>query len=107
MGIITPGMTFEEYSKKAWDLPEEFAGNRYYLSGHGVGLTGEYPYLYHHQDYVEWGYDGVIEPGMTLCIESYIGKPGESEGVKLEQQILVTETGTELLSHFPFEDGLL
>ena len=107
MDIIEPGMTFEEYSKKAWDLPEQFAGNRYYLSAHGVGLTGEYPYLYHHQDYVEWGYDGVIEPGMTLCIESYIGQPGDIEGVKLEQQILVTETGTELLSLFPFEDNLL
>ena len=107
MGIIEAGMTFEEYSKKAWDLPEQFAGNRYYLSAHGVGMTGEYPYLYHHRDYVEWGYDGIIEPGMTLCIESYIGAPGEDEGVKLEQQILVTETGIELLSDFPFEPDLL
>ncbi len=107
MGIIQPGMTFEEYSLKAWDLPEEFAGNRYYLSAHGVGMTGEYPYLYHHQDYVEWGYDGIIEPGMTLCVESYIGRPGEAEGVKLEQQILVTETGTELLSLYPFDNTLM
>ncbi len=107
MDIIEPGMTFEEYSKKAWNLPEQFSGNRYYLSAHGVGMTGEYPYLYHHRDYVEWGYDGVIEPGMTLCVESYIGAQGEAEGVKLEQQILVTETGSELLSEFPFEDDLL
>ena len=107
MDIIEPGMTFEEYSNVAWDLPEQFAGNRYYLSAHGVGMTGEYPYLYHHRDYVEWGYDGVIEPNMTLCVESYIGAEGESEGVKLEQQILVTETGTELLSEFPFEPDLL
>lgn len=105
--IISPGMTFEEYSQKAWDLPEEFAGNRYYLSAHGVGMTGEYPYLYHHRDYADFGYDGVIMPGMTLCVESYIGKPGDDEGVKLEQQILVTETGTELLNNFPFEPDLL
>ena len=70
-------------------------------------MTGEYPYLYHHRDYVEWGYDGVVEPNMTLCVESYIGAPGEPEGVKLEEQILVTETGTELLSEFPFEADLL
>ena len=44
---------------------------------------------------------------MTLCVESYIGALREHEGVKLEQQILVTETGTELLSEFPFEDDLL
>ncbi len=107
IGIIEPGMTFEEYSQKAWDLPAEFAGNRYYLSAHGVGMTGEYPYLYHHQDYLEWGYDGVIEPNMTLCVESYIGAAGEAEGVKLEQQVLVTDTGTQLLSDFPFEEALL
>ena len=107
MDVITPGMTFAEYSERAWDLPNEFAGNRYYLSAHGVGMTGEYPYLYHHQDFADFGYDGVIEPGMTLCVESYIGKPGDSEGVKLEEQVLVTETGTELLSNFPFEKTLL
>lgn len=31
----------------------------------------------------------------------------DNEGVKLEEQILVTETGIELLSDFPFEDALL
>ncbi|MFT7475013.1 MAG: Xaa-Pro dipeptidase [Verrucomicrobiales bacterium] len=107
IAVIQPGMTFEEYSTKAWDLPDEFAGNRYYLSAHGVGMTGEYPYLYHHQDYADFGYDGIIEPGMTLCVESYIGKPGDDEGVKLEEQILVTDSGTELLSDFPFEAELL
>ena len=44
---------------------------------------------------------------MTLCVESYIGEEGGAEGVKLEQQVLVTETGTSLLSQFPFEDALL
>ena len=107
MGIIEPGLTFAEYSQRAWDLPAQFEQGRYYLSAHGVGMSGEYPYLYHHRDYADSGYDGVIEPGMTLCIESYIGAAGESEGVKLEQQILVTETGTELLSLYPFEESLL
>lgn len=107
MGIIEPGLTFGEYAARAWDLPEQFEAGRYYLSAHGVGMSGEYPYLYHHRDFVEWGYDGVIEPGMTLCVESYIGAAGEPEGVKLEEQILVTETGIELLSDFPFEEVLL
>ena len=53
------------------------------------------------------GYDGVIEPGMTLCVESFIGGPDTAEGVKLEQQILVTETGTELMSDYPFDEALL
>jgi len=107
MEIIRPGMSFREYSEKAWAIPEAYVANRYYLSAHGVGMTGEYPYLYHKMDYDEAGYDGIIEPGMTLSVESYIGAEGGAEGVKLEEQILVTDSGTELLSDFLFKDDLL
>jgi len=107
ISIIKPGMEFREYSEKAWDIPEQYLANRYYLSAHGVGMTGEYPYLYHRADFSEAGYDGVILPGMTLCVESYIGKQNGPDGVKLEEQLLVTENGTELLSKFPFEESLL
>ena len=107
MAVIEPGMTFEEYSQRAWTLPEKYAAHRYYLSAHGVGMTGEYPYLYHAQDYPLAGYNGVIEPGMTLCVESFLGAQDGGDGVKLEEQILVTDTGIELLSQFPFEAALL
>jgi Xaa-Pro dipeptidase len=40
-------------------------------------------------------------------VESYIGEKNGSEGVKLEQQILITKNGNELLSNFPFETDLL
>ena len=105
--ILKPGLSFRDYADRAWDIPDTYHANRYYLSAHGVGMTGEYPYLYHRGDFPAAGYDGVIEPGMTLCIESYIGEDGGAEGVKLEQQVLITESGSELLSRFPFEDGLL
>ena len=107
MELIRPGISFREYSERAWNIPERYFANRYYLSAHGVGLTGEFPYLYHRHDYAEAGYDGVIEPGMTICVESYIGEDGGSEGVKLEQQLQVTETGNRLLSKFPFEPDLM
>jgi len=107
MQIIKPGLGFRDYADQAWNIPDTFYANRYYLSAHGCGMTGEYPYLYHHGDFPDAGYDGVIEPGMTLCVESYIGAENGADGVKLEQQLLVTDTGTELLSRFPFEDALL
>jgi len=107
MGILKPGMSFRDYADQAWDIPDQYYANRYYLSAHGVGMTGEYPYLYHRGDFPDAGYDGVIEPGMTICVESYIGAEGGTEGVKLEQQVLITESGVELLSQFPFEDDLL
>jgi Xaa-Pro aminopeptidase len=105
--LLRAGTSFREYSERAWTIPERFVANRYYLSAHGCGMTGEYPYLYHAMDFEEFGYDGVIEPGMTLCVESYIGEENGAEGVKLEQQVLITGDGQELLSTFPFESALL
>ena len=107
MDIIKAGISFRDYAVQAWDIPEKYYANRYYLSAHGCGMTGEYPYLYHSGDFPDAGYDGVIEAGMTICVESYIGEENGSEGVKLEQQLLVTETVTELLSQFPFEEALM
>jgi Xaa-Pro aminopeptidase len=110
--LFKPGMTFREIAERAWVIPEPYVKNRYFVLAHGVGMTGEYPYLLHRHDF-ENGYDGVLEPGMTLCVESYVGEYGDadanddSEGVKLEQQILITDQGFELLSHFPFEPDLL
>ena len=44
---------------------------------------------------------------MVICVESYAGAPGDPEGVKLEQQILITESGPELLSDMGFDEELL
>ena len=41
---------------------------------------------------------------MTICLESYVGAEGGAEGVKLEQQVLVTADGAEVLSTYPFAD---
>lgn len=107
MSILKPGMSFRDYADRAWDIPKKYYANRYYLSAHGCGMTGEYPYLYHKGDFPDAGYDGEILPGMTICVESYVGESGGKEGVKLEQQIFITETGIEVLSQFPFEEALL
>ena len=106
MELLHHGLAFREYAQRAWQIPEKYFVNRYYLSAHGVGMTGEYPYLYHGADFLTAGYDGHIEAGLTLCVESYIGEVGGCEGVKLEQQVLVTPSGPELLSNFPFEASL-
>ena len=99
-------MTFRELSERAWPIPDAYVANRYFVLAHGVGMTGEYPYILHRQDLAS-GYDGVIEPNMTLCVESYVGAAGGPEGVKLEEQVLVTASGIEPLSRFPFDEALL
>jgi len=73
---------------------------------HGIGLCNEYPLIIN-KELFGGAYDGVVEPGMVLCVESYVGEPGGREGVKLEEQVVVTETGVEKLSEFPFDERLL
>ncbi len=107
MDLIRPGLTFNEFSERAWRIPKEFYGNRYSSLVHGVGLCDEYPKIVHSPDQTRLGYDGVFEPNMTVCVESYMGVGGGAEGVKLEQQVLVTETGCEVMTVFPFEERLL
>jgi Xaa-Pro aminopeptidase len=112
LNLLKPGISFREIAQKAWPIPEPYVQNRYFVLAHGVGMTGEYPYLLHLHDFEE-AYLGILEPNMTLCVESYVGEHSDadtddgSEGVKLEQQVLITENGYELLSHFPFEEDLL
>ena len=44
---------------------------------------------------------------MMLCVEAYIGAVGGKEGVKLEDQVLITDTGVENLTNCPFDAKLL
>lgn len=107
MELLKPGLGYRELAERAWKLPASCAANRYSVVVHGVGLCDEYPSVVYLQDYDDAGYDGVFEAGMAVCVESYIGEEGGHEGVKLEQQVLITETGVELLSAFPLEEALL
>ena len=70
-------------------------------------LADEYPTLPHAGDWTDDTPDGVLEPGMVLCVESYIGRLGGHEGVKIEEQILITESGNEKLSRYPHDERLL
>ncbi|MEZ5881624.1 MAG: Xaa-Pro peptidase family protein [Nitratireductor sp.] len=105
--IIKPGMGFKEFSDTADLASPEFRHNRYGVLAHGAGLCDEYPSLYFPEDYPATGYDGTFEPGMFVCVESYCGAVGGREGVKLEQQLLVTETGLEDVTSYPYEAHLI
>jgi Xaa-Pro dipeptidase len=104
LDLIRPGLDFRELSEKAWRLPERYRANRYSTIAHGVGVCDEYPAIYYPEDAEANGYDGVFEAGMTICLESYIGEVGGPDGVKLEEQLLITRDGAQLLSSYPFED---
>ena len=107
LALIKPGVSFREIMETGWKIPDEFVANRYPTSIHGIGMSDEWPMIKHPQDWDDEGYDGVLEENMTVCVESYIGAQGGAEGVKLEEQVLITKDGYQLLSTFPYEDALL
>lgn len=105
--LLKSGLSFRELTELGHQLPREFIPQRYSSKYHGVGLCDEWPSIKYPIDYNERGYDGVLEPGMMLCVEAYIGAVGGAAGVKLEDQVLITETGVENLTNCPFDEKLL
>ena len=99
--LIKDGVSFKEFTEKAWILPEKYYGNRYSVMLHGIGLCDEWPAIRYPTDGGERS--GIFQKNMTITLESYIGEVGGHEGVKLEQQYLVGENGLELMSHHPLE----
>ncbi|WP_227369414.1 M24 family metallopeptidase [Halomonas sp. M20] len=108
MALLRVGMTFREFSARAWAIPEAFYANRYCCVAHGIGMADEYPAIAHAgDDWIRAGYDGVFEAGMTVCLESYIGAVSGREGIKLEQPVLLTEAGCVPLTNAPWEEEWL
>jgi Xaa-Pro aminopeptidase len=71
------------------------SGQSHHLSGRNDG------------DFNKFSNDGVLEPGMVVSVESYIGEVDGTEGVKLEQEVLISERGIERISCYPFDEALL
>ncbi|HEY5424836.1 MAG TPA: Xaa-Pro peptidase family protein [Ilumatobacteraceae bacterium] len=104
--LIKPGLSFKEFGEKCWPVPDEYVPNRYMMMIHGAGLVDEFPTVAYAADYDDWGYDGYFQENMVVCVESYIGAVGGEEGVKLEQQVLITSAGAVPMSHDPMIDTL-
>jgi len=100
--LIKDGTSFKEFTEKSWKLPDEYYGNRYSCMLHGIGLCDEWPQIKYPTDGGQR--EGHFEKNMTITLETYIGKVGGKEGVKLEQQYVVGENNLELMSHHPLED---
>lgn len=100
MALIRPGMTWRELSEKSKQYcPETY--RHYSCICHGVGLCDEYPSVPLFHEWRDGDNENGVKAGMMLCVESYIGRKDGGEGVKYEQQVLVTETGIELLTDYP------
>ena len=103
--LIKPGAAFREIAESAWPIPEEHQASRYYCIGHGLGMSGEFPNIPHAIAGEPYALDGTVEPNMVICIESYVGSEKSGQGVKLEDQLLVTPGNVERMSSIvPLDD---
>ena len=105
--LFKAGKSYRDIGCEAWHAPAKYADYELPAIAHGIGLINEFPLIMNERYFDKTGFDGELEAGMVFCIESYVGVPEGREGVKLEQQILVTDDGYELLSDIEFDDRLL
>jgi len=106
MELLKPGVSFRELTFGGHMLPEEFVPGRYGCKMHGVGLCDEWPLIAYPEDWREGAFEAVLEPGMCLCVEVLVQSRGGDFAIKLEDQVLITETGHENLTRCPFDPAL-
>ena len=74
-------------------FPAEYYDQRYPLIAHGGGVCDEYPAIK-----FENNYEGELAAGMVMSVEAYCGPVGGRDGVKLEEQVIITDAGPEIIS---------
>ena len=107
MQMLKPGVNIEQLSRSTHVLPEKYQTLKYGCLMHGVGLCDEWPLVAYPDKMVTGAFDYVLEPGMTLCVEALVGEVGGDFMIKLEDQVVITETGFENLSRYPFDGRLM
>jgi len=96
LAALAPGKTGKEVDAVARKALEAHGLDRYFVHslGHGVGLA-----VHEGPSLSPYG-EEVLEPGMVVTVEPGVYLPGLG-GVRLEELVLLTESGVELLSRFP------
>lgn len=104
---LKPGVSIKELVFGGHQLDDLYWKQKYSCKMHGVGLCDEWPYVNYPDGWTEGAFDAALEPGMVLCVEALISPEGGDFSIKLEDQVLITETGCENLTRYPFDERLM
>ena len=90
---VKPGVSVSEVDRAARKLLQESGLAKYFThsTGHGVGLE------IHEAPRLAAGQEETLQPGMVITIEPGVYVPGKW-GVRIEDMVVVTERGCEVLT---------